>query len=344
MLSRRILEILLLPLLLLAGSATALSQDRWDGILDRYEAICDRCIDLRERIAAGASVPDRSVTSLLQELNSLRKTLQDASGSMSAKQRTRFRDIQRKYAAASGGAETARAERSAPAASATRSGTPSAPKTAKAAPTPDSPTVVRESLRVPRLAMPFAQSPIPFPEGVTIQLANRSISAISLPQEASSPSRQFLLSCDILALYGHGTASSFGLMAAVGIGSRWGLWAAGRSNFVGTGSAYDCQSDGTTGSGRFWGNGNSRFGTFTVSGGPLWRPLPWLGIFAGAGYAKEELDWQDMNEDWARVEDFSFTGPVFDAGLLFSWRRLSLSLGCSWSNYATLTLGAGVHF
>ena len=109
-------------------------------------------------------------------------------------------------------------------------------------------------------------------------------------------------------------------------------------------SSYDCTGDGRTAQGRFWGNGQSRYGIFSLSGGPLWTPLPWLGLYAGAGFTREELDWQDAEGDWARVRDYSFAGVCCDAGILLRWRRLAVSAGCSWLGYATLTAGIGIIF
>ena len=81
-----------------------------------------------------------------------------------------------------------------------------------------------------------------------------------------------------------------------------------------------------------------------LAAGPLWRPLAWLGLYAGAGYAAEELDWQDAEGHWARVQDFSFGSVCWDAGVLLNWKHLAFSAGCSWCPFATVTAGVGVHF
>ena len=336
--TRRIaLESLLLPFLLLIGTVRSAAQDRWDGILDQYESICDRCIAIRQRIALGASVPDSSVTALLQELASLRKTLQDASGVMTAAQRARFQAIQKQYAAASGGAETVparqpRAERSQP----------------KSPPAQAPPQAVPiEEIRVPRTSPGLPAISIPLNAAASPRTSTEPALKLAEPGSMISGTESIPAtkwSADLLLQYGHGAASSYGLMAAAGYGPHWGVWASGRSNFTATGHSYDCRSDGQTDGGRFWGNGQDRYGVVSISGGPLWRPLPWLGIYAGAGYSKEELDWQDAEGRWARVTDYSVAGLCWDAGLLLRWKRLSLAAGCSWNAFATLTIGAGVHF
>lgn len=341
--TRRIaLESLLLPLLLLAGTVRLSAQDRWDGILDQYEEICDRCIDMRQRIAGGESVPDRSVTALLQELAALRKTLQEASGTMSKRQRTRFRAIQQRYADASGAtsapASPTEADRPKTPSTPSKHTPPATSRQIAAEPAP----VVRERLRLPALSLPITASASPLSSTEPdIRLADP---ASILPSYDRDPNYPQKWSADLLVLYAHGSASSYGLMAAVSYRQRWGFWLAGRSNFTAMGHSYDCRSDGTADDGRFWGNGQSRYGVFSVAGGPLWRPLPWLGIYAGAGYTKEELDWQDAKDRWARVTDYSTAGLCGDAGVLITWKHLSFAAGCSWRTYATLTLALGVHF
>lgn len=71
--------------------------DNYDRALDKYAAICDRCVGLRAKVEAGESVRTESLKSLLTELSSLRKTLSNASGKMSAAQVERFEAIKAKY-------------------------------------------------------------------------------------------------------------------------------------------------------------------------------------------------------------------------------------------------------
>lgn len=81
-----------------------------------------------------------------------------------------------------------------------------------------------------------------------------------------------------------------------------------------------------------------------TAGGPLWRPLPWLGFYAVAGYGRKELNWEDIGKQWARVQDYSYSGLCGNVGVLLSWKFLSLSVGCTWSNHATITFGLGIHY
>ncbi len=83
--------------LCLAMSAAAQSADSYDRALDKYESICDRCIDLRSRISAGETVDMSVLSTLLSELSSLRATLSGASGYMSEAQTERFKFIRERY-------------------------------------------------------------------------------------------------------------------------------------------------------------------------------------------------------------------------------------------------------
>ena len=47
-------------LCLLAASNVAQAQNDWDSVLDRYEAITARCVELRAKVAAGEKVPQKS--------------------------------------------------------------------------------------------------------------------------------------------------------------------------------------------------------------------------------------------------------------------------------------------
>ena len=69
----------------------------WDDALDRYEQICDECINLRARAAAGEKVSSSAITSLLGQLSSLRKTLGEAEGKMTPSQVARYDRIRGRY-------------------------------------------------------------------------------------------------------------------------------------------------------------------------------------------------------------------------------------------------------
>ena len=90
--------LILLALTLFGTSAGASNRkgNPIDDALDRYEAICNRSIVLKQRANAGETISSASVTSLLEQLASLRQTL-SGSGQMTAEQRQRFSRIKENY-------------------------------------------------------------------------------------------------------------------------------------------------------------------------------------------------------------------------------------------------------
>lgn len=73
------------------------AQTDWDKVLDRYEALCDQCIDLKLRAESGEKVSGAEFSRLIGNLNNLRKLLREDSGSMSPAQRSRFSRIRDRY-------------------------------------------------------------------------------------------------------------------------------------------------------------------------------------------------------------------------------------------------------
>lgn len=74
-------------LLTLSAWSVSAQSSGWDASLDRYESICNQCIDLRQRSLAGESVSSASITDLLGQLASLRRALQASAGQMTPSQR-----------------------------------------------------------------------------------------------------------------------------------------------------------------------------------------------------------------------------------------------------------------
>ena len=64
-------------------------------MLDRYEAMCSQCIELRQRAAAGADVTRADVTKMLDDFLSLNRVLKSFEGNMTVVQKKRFAAISR---------------------------------------------------------------------------------------------------------------------------------------------------------------------------------------------------------------------------------------------------------
>lgn len=94
---RHILLALLSVLCFWPSAAAAPQSDNYDKALDKYAYICDRCVEMRAKVESGQSIQMESLGSLMAELSSLRKTLSNASGKMSAAQTARFEAIKVRY-------------------------------------------------------------------------------------------------------------------------------------------------------------------------------------------------------------------------------------------------------
>ena len=94
---RHILLVLLSVLCFWPSAAAAPQSDNYGKALDKYAYICDRCVEMRAKVESGQSIQMEYLSSLLAELSSLRKTLSNASGKMSAAQAARFEAIKVKY-------------------------------------------------------------------------------------------------------------------------------------------------------------------------------------------------------------------------------------------------------
>lgn len=92
-----IISIIFLYITQSAGSFPMPAQTDWDKVLDRYEALCDQCIDLKIRAESGEKVSGAEFSRLIGNLNNLRKLLREDSGSMSPAQRSRFSRIRDRY-------------------------------------------------------------------------------------------------------------------------------------------------------------------------------------------------------------------------------------------------------
>lgn len=324
----------ILAIIALLVSLSLRAQDNWDGVLDRYEEICSRCIELRERITDGEPVPVAEVTGLLGELNRLRTLIQDSRGSMSAGQRRRFNTIRKRYDARLGTAKENPVK-----ASDSRQG--------RKYPVPEPQAADSVSIRSTYTLPPgpaiagMPQPRLPVPEELGIPALD--ISAMRSTELQKKPAYGNIRT-DIIPIAEFGTKPSFGLFASVAKGP-WGGYISARSNFTATSASYSTGSDSSIeGGGKFWGNGNSRYGSFTVSAGPVWHPTDALGVFAGIGYGKRTLSWQDVAGEWAIVKDYSYAGLGVEAGAIVSVSRFDILAGAGWLGGWSFLLGVGYSF
>ncbi len=313
----RFFRFILLAVLLLS-SPLLRAQEDWDAVLDKYEQIALRCRDLRSR-ASGEVVARQEVTSLLTELIRLRGILRQASGKMTPVQRERYARIRASYLG-----ETA-AEPEPPV---REQGRPVPPRPPGASGRPVVPVRPEGPVRLPWAGILPAAAPMPSVRaswsGSPACLAGEShpFTASAVPRPA------WHVSAVALAAWGDSRQGGLHLQCLRGL---WGGYVAARTSFSSTAAVYECTSDGGTSSGgRFRPDGSARLGERNLSCGVVRTLLPWLDVYAGAGFGTSVLAWRDDAGVWARVSDYSASGPSLDAGILVSRGRCCLLGGVSW--------------
>lgn len=281
--------------------------DNYDKALDKYAYICDRCVEMRAKVESGQSIQMESLGSLLAELSSLRKTLSNASGKMSAAQAARFEAIKAKYM------QGMRAFGKRPA---------------------------RPSLgSIQRI------NPVTEPVEVTlIEMPERSLRLAQRPEgQAKRPKEGFKFA--LLADAGIFPTPSYGAMAMMTLRGI-GAYANYRSDFRKNEYSYTCTSEGDTEYGRIWATGESRVSRTVATAGLAMLTSRRFGVYAGAGLSSSTRCWEDISGEWAKVEDKSYRSVAADGGILLTFKPVALSVGVAsdFRRYVDIQIGVGVRF
>lgn len=354
------------------------AQTDWDKVLDRYEALCDQCIDLKLRAESGEKVSGAEFSRLIGNLNNLRKLLREDSGSMSPAQRARFGRIRDRYsnvfgkgsrtkvrvnadeASGSGSGEVSRAESRTGKQAGTQAGYGLAgshgenTKYAGARSDSEQSTVSRgvSGIIGERGA---AGSTLYIPE--TLSTSGLTAEAFSFgamniiqrdkgidPNPKREPRRVAVGAAGMVAaapefLYG-------GMVSVVFRKNDWGAYAKYLSDYQSNSSSYNCTSDGKFSGGKMWLSGNTRTSSYIFSAGA--RKIIWkgLGAFAGVGYGSHSVYWEDVSGNWAKVTDSSVDGAIIEAGVSYTYKLLELFVGVSTISfgYNSLECGIGLRF
>ena len=94
---RAVLLLFTLPFLV---PAKAQEKD-WDRILDRYEHLCNECIDLKIKAQSGMKIKSGQIAPLLTDIREIRIQISQEESSMSNLQKARFERIRRSYTSGS---------------------------------------------------------------------------------------------------------------------------------------------------------------------------------------------------------------------------------------------------
>lgn len=299
--------------LLALSSVTAAwgQSDRWDRALDSYQTICDRCILLREQSLRGDEIPADELRSLLEQVSSLRASLQRGSGSMSKAQKERFERIRSRYVEAF----------------------------SKQGYSTDGPVL--------RIARPVLDLPrVDWSPQIKADVRSRTTGPSAPLRDRREGLRDRSKSAGLMAMGSWSPNTlSYGAMATLTWGKA-GIYIKGRSNFQTKIGEYSCLSDGTSGGKVIWTSGQESHPTWALGAGGIFKIAGPVGLYVGSGYGSAQTLWKDASGKWATVEDYSAKGICADAGIMFSKSYFQASFGISTIAFKkpALELGLGIRF
>ncbi len=326
---RHILLVLLSVLCFWPSAAAAPQSDNYDKALDKYAYICDRCVEMRAKVESGQSLQMESLGSLMAELSSLRKTLSNASGKMSAAQAARFEAIKVRYMQGM-------------MAFGKKPDRPKFISIQKISPVTEPVEVTSKTRQA--VSLRWLVGPVE-PQAQRPELVAQRLELVAQRLEGKKQHRKEGLRLAVLAGAGIFPTPSYGAMAV----ATWkgiGAYVNYRSDFRKNEYSYTCTSDGDTEYGRIWTTGKSREDRTMITAGLAMFTSCRFGFFAGAGVTSYTRCWEDVSGQWAKVEDKSFKSPAADVGLFLTFSPLILSVGVTsdFSGHADLQFAVGVFF
>lgn len=358
-----IISIIFLYITQSAGSFPMPAQTDWDKVLDRYEALCNQCIDLKLRAESGEKVSGAEFSRLVGNLNNLRKLLREDSGSMSPAQRSRFSRIRDRYSNVFGKGSRTKVRVNADEASVSGSGEVSHAenRTGKQAGTQASGRLdaghdaggqgvdggtgdrgaAGSTLYIPETLSTSGLTAEAFSYGA-MNIIQRDKGIDMNPKR--EPRRVAVGVAGMVAaapefLYG-------GMVSVVFRKNDWGAYAKYLSDYQSNSSSYNCTSDGKFSGGKMWLSGNTRTSSYMFSAGA--RKVIWkgLGAFAGVGYGAHSVYWEDVSGNWAKVTDSSVDGAIIEAGVSYTLKPVEFFVGVSTISfgYNSLECGIGLRF
>lgn len=319
----------------------------WDKVLDRYENLCDKCLELKQQADSGQNISKSKFSKLIKDLNSLKSELKEASGQMSPEQAERFAQIRDRFLEAQGLKPKVRNEQP----------VPQAPKIQASALAPTQIIVLQRTIQqtLPSSGIKPEDYIVELPEkqpNCPSLLEWESHDSLRLPKleriaasKSSLLGRKFFFSGIVCVSVL--PKASYGLLIALDpVESRLGGYIRMSSNFAARKHDYDCLSDGSTSYGCIWTSGKTIYSTAQIGLGPCLRVNDWLRLYSGLGYGSIVTLWEDSSGQWARVLDYSPRGLLAEVGAIVNFGKLDLSLGisCTALKVSELQLGLGYNF
>ncbi len=325
--------IILVPLFF---QVAAYGQDsKMDLALDHYETIIDRCILMRDRAQRGEKIEADELKSLLEQVSSLRTTLQNSSKGMTARQRERYERIRRRYTVAFQPGKVVS-------------------RSVVRLPKVDWVPRVEEILRFAqddRLDASCHPEGVQRPKDLRFAQIDR-LDASCHPEGAQRP-KDLRFAQDeapwrigVMAIGGWQPSTlTYGAMATV-THNRLGFYIKGRSNFTKDIHESVCSSDGTSEGTIIWTTGREEHPAWNLGAGVIFKIAGPLGIYAGSGYGNRTTIWEEASGSWAKVEEYSFKGACADVGIVLGISNFSASVGISSITFRnpSLEIGVGLRF
>ncbi|MCQ2176317.1 MAG: hypothetical protein MJY41_00065 [Bacteroidales bacterium] len=320
---------LILSGILFAAAPQQDARTFWDRVLDKYEALCEACLNHRST---------REINTMTKDFNDL---LKSPVGKMDEEQTERFVNIQNRYkgiiSLAKAPVDRAETGNLVKVDTVRRVEHIQVVDTAFIKEVLGQVEILQTSINKDTI-IHLIQYKKEMPEPVVAKEEKAPVVPVPVPPADK-------ISYFILASAGITPDISYGAMVGT-LSGRWGGYVKFRSNYSFKTKEYGCNSRGETSGGIIWTNGKSSFSRLAASVGASFSATPWLIAYAGAGYGIADMLWQDYSGRWARVTDASYTGVLLDLGAAVHLGSLALSVGVNNTGlrYFDLELGIGVIF
>lgn len=320
------------------------SKDYWDTLLDKYEALCNACLEKKSK---------KEIQQLSKSLN---EYLEHPEGQMTPAQKERFVSIQNRYRGIITISDRTVSEVDPP--RLIRVDTVRRYESVHITDT----VFVKEIIgsielnqyvhnkdTVYHIVQYQSQPTVETPRQETPEPV---ILAIPVTKPATRIRKErpvkdtVIIHPDYIFLANAAVGRSLSYGATVGVIDKWGGYASFYSDFRDMVAGYTCTSDGLTGGSRIMANGNSERTRLAITAGVCYEATNWLIAYAGAGYGQTNLFWQDISGTWMNVSDVSTKGAELEIGGIFHLGVLGFSLGVSTTQfkYAEFKVGLGFVF
>lgn len=311
-----------------SGICQAQQQSVWDAVLDRYELICERCLELKKSQESGKILEKESISSLRTQLAMLRNNLFEVQDQMSKAQKARFDMIRQRFED-------------------------------RFTTMPNLQKKTTSKVVAPLPEKKKQKIVLDVPQDSTSRIVRTGIDTLPIVHAntfgtkamLSSPPTRLIIPApyhnlmppkpEIRYLIGlQGTIyplKSFGMMLGVLTETKGTISLGGYAKclsdfkFKGITPSYFCKSDGTTPDGKkVWTDGETAGRRFSAAAGVLMSVGRYCGFNLGVGYGSARHYIKDISGNWVQISDKSASGFAVEIGALFFpgkhfWANIGIS-------------------